>query len=535
MDAAPLAVAVVIKDGGTVIASLALAGAFFLTGSVRARALCVLVALLLSPVLLVGELWNTSQVHNLRAHPAELAGLIVVGAGLMAGLAALFLRRPILMPVLAVAALPFRVPVQSGAQSALLLVPLYVVVGGGSLAYVWERLRNPVWGSGDGYRFAPAERNPGYVELALLLAVGLYSIQSAYSTDFETAVKNVAFFYIPFALLLKLVTSLDWSDRLVRICLRVLVGLAVLFVLVGFWEYHTRHLLWNPNVIESNQFQSYFRVNSLFFDPNIYGRFLMIVMIALAAILLWSVSSRAVLALAALLALLWAGLVLSFSQSSIAALIVGLAVLAAVRWRAKPVIAAVAAALVIAGIVALAAPSAVHLKGHSAKSLNHATSGRFNLMKGGLRMFADRPIYGYGAGSFAERFRARERKSQAQAASASHTIPITVAAEQGVIGLGVYIFLLVVSFRLLFDGLLGLRGPGPPETRMIARLVMAAAFSALAFHTLLYADFLEDPLTWMLLGLGIALHHGPPLPRRRTAVAAANGSVEPARTRSSSP
>ncbi|MGZ4202199.1 MAG: hypothetical protein ACXVRH_09100, partial [Thermoleophilaceae bacterium] len=243
---APFAVAVVVKDGGTVIASLALAGAFFLTGSVRARALCVLVALLLSPVLLVGELWNTSQVHNLRAHPAELAGLIVVGAGLMAGLAALFLRRPILMPILAVAALPFRVPVQSGAQSALLLVPLYVVVGGGSLAYVWERLRNPVWGSGDGYRFAPAERNPGYVELALLLAVGLYSIQSAYSTDFETAVKNVAFFYIPFALLLKLVTSLDWGDRLLRICLRVLVGLAVLFVLVGFWEYRTRHLLWNP-------------------------------------------------------------------------------------------------------------------------------------------------------------------------------------------------------------------------------------------------------------------------------------------------
>jgi putative inorganic carbon (hco3(-)) transporter len=126
----PLAVAPVFKDGGTVIASLALAGAFFLTGSARARAMCVLVALLLSPVLLVGELWNTSQVHNLRDHPAELLALIVVGAGLMAGLAAIFLRRPVLLPILAIAALPFRVPVQAGGQSALLLVPLYVVVGG---------------------------------------------------------------------------------------------------------------------------------------------------------------------------------------------------------------------------------------------------------------------------------------------------------------------------------------------------------------------------------------------------------------------
>ena len=71
-------------------------------------------------------------------------------------------------------------------------------------------------------------------------------------------------------------------------------------------------------------------------------------------------------------------------------------------------------------------------------------------------------------------------------------------------------FLLVVSFRLLFGGLLELRGPGPPSARMMGRVVAAAAFSALAFHTLLYADFLEDPLTWTLLGLGIALRRGPP-------------------------
>jgi O-antigen ligase len=529
----PLAVAPVVKDGGTVVASLALVGAFFLTGSARARAVCVLIALLLSPVLLVGELWNTSQVHNLRDHPAELLGLIVVGAGLMAALAAIFLRRPVLLPILAIAALPFRVPVNAGGQSALLLVPLYVVVGGGALAYVWERLRRSSWGASNGYRFAPAERNPGYVELALLLAVTLYSIQAAYSSDFETAVKNVAFFYIPFALLLKLITSLDWTERLMKWALSVLVVEAGLFVLVGFWEYDTRQLLWNPKVIESNQFQAYFRVNSLFFDPNIYGRFLAIVTVALAGLMLWSRSNRVVLGLSAVLALLWAGLVLSFSQSSIAALLVGLAVLAAVRWRAKPVIALVGAVLLVSAVVVIAKPSWVHLQGHSAKSLNHATSGRLNLMKGGLRMFGDRPVYGYGSGSFAERFRAREKKSEAQAASASHTIPITVAAEQGVIGLAVYVFLLVASFQLLFGGLLSLRGPGPPSARQIGRVIVAAAFSALAFHTLLYADFLEDPLTWTLLGLGIALRRGPP--RRERVTGAVTASEEPARTRSSSP
>ena len=77
----PLAVAVVFKgsgDGG----GLAGAGRAPSTSATpRARAVCVLVALVLSPVLLVGELWNTSQVHDLRAHPAELLALCVVGAG----------------------------------------------------------------------------------------------------------------------------------------------------------------------------------------------------------------------------------------------------------------------------------------------------------------------------------------------------------------------------------------------------------------------------------------------------------------------
>jgi hypothetical protein len=37
------------------------------------------------------------------------------------------------------------------------------------------------------------------------------------------------------------------------------------------------------------------------------------------------------------------------------------------------------------------------------------------------------------------------------------------------------------------------------------RAAIAAAFLALVFHTLLYADFLEDPVTWLLLGVGAAL------------------------------
>ncbi|HET8672758.1 MAG TPA: hypothetical protein VFL87_03920, partial [Thermoleophilaceae bacterium] len=222
---APLAVATAFKGGGMVIASLAAAGTFFL-GTPRARAACALLALVLCPILLIGEIWHSSQLVQLRAHPLELVGLVLLGIALMAVLAALFLRRPLLVPLLAVAALPFRIPVDAGGQSALLLVPLYVVVGGAGLAYVWERLRPRPMAADNGYRLAPLERSPGYVELALMLAVVVYSVQAAYSTDFETALKNVAFFYIPFALLLKLLTSIEWTARLEAWCMRIVVGLS---------------------------------------------------------------------------------------------------------------------------------------------------------------------------------------------------------------------------------------------------------------------------------------------------------------------
>src|SRR5204863_6908196 len=130
--------------------------------------------------------------------------------------------------------------------------------------------------------------------------------------------KNIAFFYVPFMLLLGLLTSVDWPAWVVTRSYGIAVVLALVFAGVGFVEYATKHIFLNQKLIESNQFESYFRVNSLFFDPNIYGRFLALVMVGLAAVLLWPRRPRDVGILSAVLAILWGALILSFSQSSIA-------------------------------------------------------------------------------------------------------------------------------------------------------------------------------------------------------------------------
>jgi O-antigen ligase len=495
---AALAVDVGIKGVGIVAAAAAAGGAFVLPAS-RWRALSALAALTLTPVLVVSELWDSEQIRHLRDRPDQAAAAAIIGLALVIGLAVLFRRRPEALPLLAVLALPVRIPLATGTTSANLLVPLYAVVAGGVVAYAFERL------------WAPArtgewrERRPGAVEIALAAFIVLYALQSLYSDDFEQAVKNVAFFYVPFALLLKLLTTVRWSRALVLRCFGLAAALALLFVLIGFWEYATRQLLWNRKVIESNQFESYFRVNSLFFDPNIYGRFLAIVMVGVASTLLWARRRGEVLTAAGVLALLWAGLIVTFSQSSFAALLVGLLALAAVRfdaWRYRWPLAATA---VVLGAVLVAAGGALHVG--SGRSLDRSSSGRLKLVRGGLEMFADRPLWGYGAGSFAERYREREKVGSPQAATASHTIPVTVAAEQGVVGLAAYAVVVLAAFRLLFAGLGRLRARSPPR-RLVSRAFVAAGFATLVCHTLLYAAFLEDPIAWTLLGVGIVLARG---------------------------
>ena len=148
--------------------------------------------------------------------------------------------------------------------------------------------------------------------------------------------------------------------------------------------------------------------------------------------------------------MLWAGLVLSLSQSSFAALLGGLAVLAALRWRARWMLAASVAAAAASAAVLLLAPGAIEVDTRTEASLDRATSGRFDLVSGALDMARDRPVWGFGTGSFAERYRAREGVSSERVAAISHTIPLTVAAEQGIVGLLAYLALMVAALLLVF-------------------------------------------------------------------------------------
>jgi putative inorganic carbon (hco3(-)) transporter len=470
-----------------VVAVALLAASALLARDGRARAAAMLGALVLSSVLLLADIWNTPRLGVVHRHPlpALLGALILVAA--LVGAAVLILRRGSLLALLAVAALPFRVPIHAGGKTSNLLVPVYLVVAAGSLAYIirafaGDRVRSD-WRAG-------GRADPGWIERLLALYVVLYALQSIYSSDFETALQQIVFFYVPFALLYRLLSDVDWTPRLVRSCLLLIVGLAIVFSAIGFVEYATKTIILSSKLALSNDVHTYFTVNSVFLDPDIFGRFLSLVMILLATLLLYPIPPREQLAAGGALAILWGGLVLTLSRSSLGALLVGLGVLAAMRW--KPARALVVAVVVVAlgGAAVAISPTTFGLN----QGLNNASSGRGGLVSGGLSLFGDRPVWGYGSGSFVTEYR-RHNPRMFTPLAASHTIPITIAAEQGLIGELAYVALLLASLLTLLRG-----ARGDP-----VRCAIGAAFAALMFHTMLYADFLEDPTTWALLGVGVAL------------------------------
>jgi O-antigen ligase len=328
----------------------------------------------------------------------------------------------------------------------------------------------------------------------------LYAVQTLYSPDFSKSLQNVCFFYVPYSLVYVLIRDVEWDRRLLNLALGVVAIEAVAFVVVGSVEYLGESLFWNDQVIRSNEFHTYFRVNSVFWDPNIYGRYLALAIVLATAALLWARESRTMAALAALIAVLWIGLVPTFSQSSFAALLAGLAVLAALRWSVRWTLAAVGAAAVLGVAVVIFAGGVSKL---NPTRINIDTGGRANLVSGGADLFAKRPVWGFGAGSFPRAYREHIATRKAPV-SVSHTQPVTVAAEQGLIGLAAYLALLGVSLWTLAVGVRSSVSLSS-SIQVVGRAAVLAAFAALLVHTMAYAGFFEDPITWVLLAVGASL------------------------------
>jgi putative inorganic carbon (hco3(-)) transporter len=473
---------------GVVAAALLAAGTIVARSDVR-RAWAMLGALVLAPALLLDDVWHSSQLHFIHSHPAEGAVGALVLLAVLAAAAVVVNRIPWLVAPLTALTLPFRIPIESSGQTNNLLVPLYFVIAASALAWLVPVL----WAArADAPPQPPREPRPAPLLFEKLLGafIVLYALQALYSKDFVNGLQNEIFFYVPFAILLARLRDLEWSRELLVRCLLVTIAIAVVIAVIGFGEEITQTLWLNSNLIASNELHSYFQVNSVFYDPDIFGRYLALVMILLMTVVLYDRRTRVQVASLVTIAILWGCLLFTLSRSSLVSLALGLAVLAAFKWKTRPVLYLGAVVVVVGAIVVVTHKGAFGLN----QGANGATSGRASLITGGLKLFSHRPVAGWGSGSFSYEYIHHEHPASG-AVTDSHNIPVTVAAEQGIIGELLYLALVIAAVIALFRG-----ARGDPF-----RVGIAATFLALLLHTMLYAAFLEDPETWVLLAVGGAL------------------------------
>jgi hypothetical protein len=414
--------------------------------------------------------------HRVLAAAAVLGGAAAIFGGLI------LLRIPWLLAVATLACVPARFPVHVGETQANLLLPLYGVVAAAAVALAWRLFGED----------APS-RELGLLAWPLAALVAWLGVTMLWTEDVRQGAIELLFFVLPFGLLTVALAQLAWSRTWMLVLYVQLAVMALVFALIGIVQYQTRNIFWNPKVRVDNAYAPsgwFYRVNSVFYDPSIYGRFLVIAILAsLVVVLRRRVDPLWAIAAALTLAITWVGLLPSFSQSSFVALMAATMVAAIALWRTRSLLlVAVAVAVVLVG--GLASPAVRHKA-----SLSHITSGRSTLASKGVKVALHHPVTGVGVGGFRHAYAelANQRGKEPKAA-ASHTTPITVAAEAGFPGLLLFLWVvataLVLAFRRLGRGFDG-----------AARLALGLALVAILVHCVFYNALFEDPTFWGLLGL----------------------------------
>jgi hypothetical protein len=159
---------------------------------------------------------------------AGVLGLVVIGA-----LAAVLVRYPWAVPPAIVALAPFRLPFDVGSHKRFFiglgesgalgrLVPLYVVLAAAAAALVWRLVR------GEQPKALPLS-----VAVSAGALVGLMSLSLMWAHDSAASTNRLAFFVLPFAVLLAVVAHSPFRPWLTRVLAIEAIALGCLFAAVG--------------------------------------------------------------------------------------------------------------------------------------------------------------------------------------------------------------------------------------------------------------------------------------------------------------
>jgi hypothetical protein len=428
----------------------------------------------------------------------------VAGAVLAIVLAWLFVRLPWLLPIAVLGCVPAREPVSVGQTPASEILPIAVVVVAAALAFAWQLWRGDARARELGPFAWPLALFVAWSGIAFLWTKDVHGV-----ADVKHGATYLLFYVLPFALVAVSLARIPWRDGWALTLYVLLAGMALAFAVVGIWDYATRSLVTSPKVVAGNAYATsswFYHVDSVFHDPELYGRFLVVAILAGLVLVLFGPPAAA-WAAAATAAVTWVGLVPSFSAASFVALAAGVVVALAALWRRRsilPLAVAVGAPLA----VALGVPQARHrILGKA--GISDTTDSRSKLVSNGIEVALHHPVIGVGTGGFLGAYAEQAHvHGKEPPAAASHDTPITVAGELGVPGLALLAWLLFAALTVPFRAN-PVRGPTGR-----ARLGLGLALVAIVVHSLFSDALFEDPLFWTALALSAAAARADTMPER---------------------
>ncbi len=429
---------------------------------------------------------------------------VVVALAVVVLLARLVARRPWVWFLLLGIALPVRIPVSLGGADANLLLPLYAVIVLGLGVWGWLA-RHDTGAAGERgslrWRSTP-------LDLPLLLFVGFTLISLLWTSDVSESAVKITFFWIPFTLLYVVAAALWRNGRALRVLALTTMAMAVPVSLLALGEYASRQVLWNHRLEQANVYSRFFRVNAIFYDPNILGRYLALALVITVAVAwIHRASTRALILCGGAAAIYSAALIVTFSRSSALMLMVGLLILSLRMFGMRRTLAVAGCMAVVGAAGAILASGQVRSALTSSARLQKVSEGRFELVSGGVDLWKEHPVAGGGLGSFATDYSALLSRGELRRTRVviSHNAPVTVLSEEGLVGFALFAWLVVMAF------VVGTRAARSEEASGIPGAAMLAILTGIVVHSLLYSALFEDPYTWVLAaGLVVLAANAPP-------------------------
>lgn len=250
------------------------------------------------------------------------------------------------------------------------------------------------------------------------------------------------------------------------------------------------------------------RILSIFWDPNVYAKYLLFVILLPISVIFTknSLAYRDKLYLIAFIFLTLFSIVLTMSRSGILGFLVGVTTIFFMSLIGREINYQKAFVLILILIslafVFIKPPKYFMRIGFLSKSFRNVkisdlSGGRKYLMSAGIKMIKDKPLTGFGLDSFSDAYKDYRSPEVAGRLAESHNSMITVASENGLIGLSVMLWVILLAI---------LRALKFAKSNLDFRLKtfaywIPAIIIAFLVHSSLYAYFFEDPFLWLPLGL----------------------------------